>query len=549
MGKEDSMNWFTFDDYIHRYMNQNDEEWTILFEKSRTSNAEFENDIFGFCALLNNDEKLLHDYLQDFEWGFETTSFGNSYYQQTASNINGEFVDKISFIEGDKKDEFDYLVAYRSYNKKYEPQIEVNPKLIWYGNLVKAGNEYLDPVTDECMIKITNSQVQVLTSYLKDFLCSYHKACVIVFDHRRFGLVTESIKRIQRPVIGEKSYILYTFNDYSYKDFNAYVNIIGKSIITPYTKSRHSSLKYFEEKEYEEFIIGVDEKTGDETVYTCNEDELANFFGANPEAPHFLTPVYFNKVVLNKYKTDTKNYIISDGHISYLDEWIIPFTVNKDDKVIVWLGDLGRIPYEEQIHWKTENVPPKGGMEKNFIDQQMNNIFVEKILPEKWLFRLIKQANEKILRKYDECIFNELSDADATIKSSFLIPVKNNIDEYKEFLIQFCKITVETINKNLIKQNVTDSSKLLNDKGEQLASIAQLSVFFEEKSLKYGMKLIEAIKLLYNSRNKLAGHSASINEYNKLFKRDKNFNPNWILDAKYILNSINDALLELIEEI
>lgn len=542
------MSLLSFEDYIDKYSKVEEHEWTVLYENIKSSKNNIQQDIFGFCALVENDESKTSKYLSDFEWGFDTGSFGHTFYQQTSTNIGGQFMDQIDFISGDQKDEYSYLVAYRSFNQKYTPQVEINPKLIWYGNLVKVGNDYLDPVTDETVIKVNDIKIQVLTKYLKDFLCSYNKICVIVFDHRRFGLVEDKFDPQQKSIRSKSSFILFTLSKYKYKDYNAYSNIIGKTIIRPYTKCRHSSLKYFEEKQFLDFIIGTDEETGEDILFTCDENKLANYFGANPDAPHFLTPVYFNKIVLNKYKTDTKNYKISDGNVTFLDEWMIPFTVNNDNKVVVWLGDLGRIPYEEQLYWKRENISPKGGMEKNFYDQQINNIFVDKILPEKWLFTLINQTNELAADRFGEVIFNNLSEADSSILSAFITPVSNNIDEFKEFLIQFCKIIAESINKKIIEKYV-DKRKLVNENGDSLGSIAQLSVFFNEVDLMSGEKLIEAIKLIYNSRNKLAGHTASIKEYNKLFKRDKDYEPNWIIDAKNLLNSVNDALNEIMEEL
>jgi len=543
------MDLLLFEDYIKKYNAINSQEWTTLYENIKSSNKEIQEDMFGFCALVNNEEDAIKKYLKDFEWSFETNSFGNSYYQKISRNINGTFEDEISFVVGDKKDQFEYLIAYRTFNKKYDTQIEINPKLVWYENLVKVGNEYLNPVTDECMIRIANDRVEVLTQYLKNFLCTYNKACIIAFDHRRFGTIYEKIQPKQTPIGSPCSYMLYTLKKYDYKEYNVYSNIIGKAIVFPYTKCKNDSLEYLlDKKRYADFTIGIDEKTGEEITFTCDENKLANYFGANPDAPHFLTPVFFNKMVLNKYKTDTRNYAISDGHITFLDDWLIPFTINKDDKVVVWLGDLGRIPFAEQLYWKQENTTPKGEIEKNFFDQQMNNVFVDKILPEKWLFRLIQQTNDLTSKKFGDVIFSKLSEADSSIYSAFILPISNNIDEYKEFLMQFCKIIAESINKKIISKYVS-KDKTLDVKGEQLGSIAQLQIFFQECNLPIAEKLIEAIKLVYNSRNKLAGHSASIKEYNKLWKRDKEHAPNWISDSKMLLNSVNDALNDLIEEL
>ena len=178
----------------------------------------------------------------------------------------------------------------------------------------------------------------------------------------------------------------------------------------------------------------------------------------------------------------------------------------------------------------------------------MESVFVDKILPEKWLFTLIGKLNEKFNAKYGAIIFNPLSEADNSIYSAFVTPVVNTVDEYKEYLIQFCKITCESINKKTVQKFVQEE-KLKDAQGQALGSIGQLDVLFKELGITTGDNLINSLKLLYNSRNKLSGHTASLKAYNKLWKREENYSPNWIMDSKILLNSVNDSLNELIEEL
>lgn len=544
------MDYLKFEDYITNYKNMNSNEWTTLYENVKSTSNGIKHDIFAFCALVNDDEEFIKEYLNDFEWGFSPDSFGHSYFEHVSRNIgNGKFEDEIFFVPGNESGDFEYLVAYRSFNRKYAVQVEINPKLIWYNNLVKIGDNYIDPNNDEVIIKTSENKIEVLTKYLKDFLCAYNKICVITFDHRRFALIDKKVSSAQRTFSNNTSFLLYSINSYDYSDYNVLASIIGKSIIKPYKECHHKSLQYLiGDKEFSEFIYGIDTETGNLMKYTCDESKLANYFGANPEAPYFLTPIFFNKSVLNKYKTDTANYVISDGYIRYLDEWNLPFTINEEDKVVVWLGDLGRIPFDEQKHWSTENIPPKGAIEENFWKQQMESVFVDKILPEKWLFTLIGKLNEKFNDKYGAIIFNPLSEADNSIYSAFVTPIVNTVDEYKEYLIQFCKITCESINKKTVQKFVQEE-KLKDAQGQALGSIGQLDVLFKELGITTGDNLINSLKLLYNSRNKLSGHTASLKAYNKLWKREENYSPNWIMDSKILLNSVNDSLNELIEEL
>jgi hypothetical protein len=60
------------------------------------------------------------------------------------------------------------------------------------------------------------------------------------------------------------------------------------------------------------FIIGEDED-GDLIEHTSDPHVLANYFGANPVAPHYLTPVHFHKRVLNKYYEEPGRYSVEDS--------------------------------------------------------------------------------------------------------------------------------------------------------------------------------------------------------------------------------------------
>lgn len=532
-----------FKDYSIRYTNLEAQDWITLYNNENNENNEYNDDIFEYSALIENDSEYISEYLEEETWGFNTNSFGSSCF---GKNFNDN---QIYFLDGLVEGKFEYLVACRHFNEKYESVIEINPKLIWYYNLVKVENQYIDPLTDEVKIKIENGKILVLKTYLKDFLSAYKKKCIICFDNRRFFKTESKVEYHSINTKNERMNFVIDINSYRYNEYNGLSRILGKVIIEAYQNPRHKDYKiYSEEKKYEDFIIGEESSTGEEIEYTCNEDKLANYFGKNLDAPHFLTPVFFNKKVLDKYIGDPSNYTIGDGNLFYLDEWYIPFTINKDEKVMVWLGDLGRLPYKEQKYWKIYNEIPLGGIEEKFFKRQIEGEFTDAITPEKKLFELIGELNGKFKTKYGDVIINNLSEADKQIKSAFMIPSNGSITVYQTFLMQLCKITAENINKNFIQNNI-ENDKLCDENGNKYGSIKQLLVFMEEEGYKNATKLNDILKLIYASRNALAGHKGSLKKYNKVWKRDENYKPNFISDAKKLLLSINSCLNDFIEEI
>ncbi len=84
-------------------------------------------------------------------------------------------------------------------------------------------------------------------------------------------------------------------------------------------------------------------------------------------------------------------------------------------KVVVWLGDLGRIPHKEQQYWKAFNESPKGKMENKFFARQILNCWTDASRLESRLIHSLQMANKQIMEKYGDVIFSELSETDAEI--------------------------------------------------------------------------------------------------------------------------------------
>ena len=119
-----------------------------------------------------------------------------------------------------------------------------------------------------------------------------------------------------------------------------YSYIFGKNVIWGCSLCDSNIWPYNEEKTYVDFIIGIDEN-GKEIRHTCNPNCLSNYYGANPTAPHYLTPVYFDTAVLNKYYSKPEIYKIEDGIIRCGVLWAIYVDNSNPDYVSAYLGDLG----------------------------------------------------------------------------------------------------------------------------------------------------------------------------------------------------------------
>src|SRR5262249_48939339 len=136
---------------------------------------------------------------------------------------------------------------------------------------------------------------------------------------------------------------------------SSFSRFIGKTLIRCPKRITAAPYAGRKKEKYCDFIIG-DDGRGNPIMHTCHPDNLANYFGKNPDTPHYLTPVHFRRDVLQKYYDNPQKYTVSDGNISCGALWSIRIDNDHPDGVVVWLGDLGRdLSEEERLYWKHYN--------------------------------------------------------------------------------------------------------------------------------------------------------------------------------------------------
>ena len=148
------------------------------------------------------------------------------------------------------------------------------------------------------------------------------------------------------------------------------------------------------------FIIEID-ANGKETEYTSDPKALANNFGANVGAPHYLTPVYFLREVLAKYFAEPEGYAVSDGRLSRLGLWGCQIDNDLERYVVVFLGDLWHdLPYEERLHWRQFNVPPGNGISRTNLERSILGRFADPSFPD----LAFRREYTKVLGDWDKTL-------------------------------------------------------------------------------------------------------------------------------------------------
>ncbi|MPN13249.1 hypothetical protein SDC9_160570 [bioreactor metagenome] len=195
------------------------------------------------------------------------------------------------------------FVIQRSFNGLAHDSIEIIEEFILLFNLYfnNQKNEYLDLANSETVVvKVQeNGYVCVNKRYLKTYLSVKNMGLIIHMDSRCVNC--ENQHRFSEDGISYRNAentVYYTLNigncSIGVKREN-YSYIFGKKIILGCELKDCNIWPYNEEKTYIDFTIGIDDN-GKEVQYNCNPKNLSNYFGANPSAPHYLTPVFFDAV-------------------------------------------------------------------------------------------------------------------------------------------------------------------------------------------------------------------------------------------------------------
>lgn len=414
---------------------------------------------FGtFSVLVPNNERMIRKVLKNSEWEVHM-NFGFPYFSMSPPSKDVKFhVGNITRVD---RVVFHAFTFVREFHGAFPTRIEIDQSFIFYHGLYfdHQNQKYIEPVSDTVVIEYENlTHAKIKTSYLKDYLAARKMVLLRYHDHRRFVKkpLELTIKKELDFVVNDNLRNFHIFADKGCVNGEITISrLLGKDIILPFKEPTHPDFLWLarkEEKKYVNFIIGVDTE-GKNIEETCNEKELGNFF-SNTGKPHFLTLTFFKKEVLQKYYQNPRRYTVSVGYLRCLDIWGIPFDINEAGLVHVWLGDLGRLPYEEQLHFRQYNVPPSGGISKEFYQAQIMAQFVEKREPISDFKKLFEEVNELSQEKLGFKLFHELTDEDAHVYKTVHVPTTNELRELDEQLIYLSKILNDSINKSDLKKRI-----------------------------------------------------------------------------------------------
>lgn len=190
----------------------------------------------------------------------------------------------------------------------------------------------------------------------------------------------------------------------------------------------------------------------------------------------YSLPVFFDRKVLNNFFLDPDYeldfFSESYGEIAKLGtdgwdyDWRIPFGVNVNDKVILFLGDLDQVEDERAILWlKSYNIPSDHILVSTELYQaQMKSIFSHPIIEER-IVMLMDGFYKKIQSRYSISLYH-LEEEVETQKGKIKKPISYTEREISANIVALDGILNEGISQDGLrdlcrKLNVT--KKNLND--------------------------------------------------------------------------------------
>jgi plasmid stabilization system protein ParE len=324
------------------------------------------------------------------------------------------------------------------------------------------------------VIRILTGKTEIRTALLRRYIAARQLALVLQIESDVWakldkGAPLPKLPEEQRVSTNQLCYHFYSDIIHHNQVFS---RLLGKKVVLPPDRSECGIPPFDAPKEYIDFIVGEDER-GRPVEHTCDPDVLSNYFGANPGAPHYLTPVFFKREVLRKYYENSDRYEVQDGRVGSHGMWHLQLDNNHPDHVVVFLGDLGRdIPTSEQRYWRSHNIKPEErGLSETAVRRSFLGEFADAESAEhsfKWAYDAI---NEPWTAAYGWPLFKELHPDDRHVLSSLRLPLANTADEFDSQMLDLAKLLVDSLNEEAIVTALATPPKK-DDKG--IAKLEQL---------------------------------------------------------------------------
>jgi hypothetical protein len=472
------------------------EQWQSLYVSGDDDSGRFGL----WCAFLDDD--AAKSALDADGWDLMIGDGGPGFSQ---SGMSGEWVTTYHRYGG--WDGKRALVHRRSFYGAFPTYSEMDEEFRLYHGLAHDPARGLLLAFDDSgreieVVRITDHEVKARLKYLRQFQAGTRWNLAIYVDSVRYSTIPlDEVGERHDSGVGDRARWSRSVVACDFRSEYSTVSRVLFKVILPPPAMEQAGIWPFDGDDDPEvtFIIGVDED-GRDLEYTSDPDQLANYFGANPEAPNYLTPVYFRREVLAKYFAEPERYTVSDGRLSCLGLWSCQIDNDLDSYVAVFLGDLGRdLPYEERLHWRQFNIPPEGGVSSTNFRRSFLAQFTDPKAPDLVFKGEYERFSDDWSAKFGWPFFLTLAVGDAHLLNTIRIPVTNSQSELDEQVLHLTKLLVDSLNEKEI-------ASAAGEVPEGAKGLGKLAAYFESTGFHGAESSIQFLRDLQLLRSTGSGH-------------------------------------------
>lgn len=357
----------------------------------------------------------------------------------------------------------------------------------------------------ELAVEFEGKHIRVRTPILRRYQAARQLDLLLFSDTR--ASVTTDVKSEAFDDLREEDHVegdavvFMGIGDFTFGEQRVFSRLLVKRVLPPPMQEKSGIWPWdTEDDDFPEFIIDEDED-GRPVKFTCNPEELSNYFGANPEAPHYLTPVFFSPEVLKRYYDNPAMYSVTDGRLSCGSLWGVQIDNGNTKAVMVFLGDLGRdLPSSHRDHWRAYNIAPVGKMSESTFRRSFLAQFAETENPEHLFKNAYLALQRAWLETWEWNLYREAEGNDAELIQRVRIPLNNTDVEFEAQLLSLAKLLVDLLNEAAI---ATGLPLVKDEKG-----ISKLKRFLESAGYERTDRDIGLLRRIQNLRSRIAAHTA-----------------------------------------
>lgn len=252
-------------------------------------------------------------------------------------------------------------------------------------------------------------------------------------------------------------------------------------------------------KKYASFKI-YDRKNNINIETSCAPQFLSNYFQKS-ELPWEISPAFFRPEVLHRFKADPEKYSLEDRSISCRSAWFLKsYDLNEGGQVHAYIGDLAKLPYEEQLYWQSFNEWPKGPISRR--------AFQTDIIGEFFLEHEPLSSLKSIILKLDAAPPLWWKKRGEQLADAVHYPATDSVKEWSDEILALDQFLVEGFLIKPLRNIANEQGCNIEEKWGSLRVLQEI-LSVNKKNKNNAKDLLLPLQRLHALRTEVKGHSAT----------------------------------------